>query len=68
MNSISRNVAAVITGVVVAFLTAGVAEAAPVAAESTPIWLLPGVDLGPVLDLTIQLPTQLLRPVFGLLP
>jgi hypothetical protein len=42
-----------------------VADAAP--QDSTPIWVLPGVDLGSILSPTIQLPTQILAPVNGLL-
>ncbi|MCI2420343.1 hypothetical protein MOQ72_23130 [Saccharopolyspora sp. K220] len=41
-------------------LTGGVAAAEP-------IWVLPGVDLGAVLGPTVQLPTQLLQPIVGLL-
>jgi len=41
-------------------LTGGVATAEP-------IWVVPGVDLGPLLGPTVQLPTQLLRPVFDVL-
>jgi len=34
--------------------------------ESVPIWVLPGVDLGPVLDPTIGVPAAL-APIFELL-
>jgi hypothetical protein len=48
-------------GVAVAMvLGGGVAGAAD---ASTPVWVLPGVDLGPVLSPTIGAPTQLLAPV-----
>ncbi|GAA0519636.1 hypothetical protein GCM10011581_09590 [Saccharopolyspora subtropica] len=54
-------IAATAASVLVAcLLTSGVANAVP-------IWVLPGVDLGPVLGPTVQLPTQLLQPVFDLL-
>ncbi|TWG08839.1 hypothetical protein [Saccharopolyspora dendranthemae] len=43
-------------------LTGGVAHA-----DDTSIWLVPGVDLGPVLGLTVDLPAKLLAPVVDLL-
>ncbi|GAB3573071.1 hypothetical protein GCM10027445_31690 [Amycolatopsis endophytica] len=43
-------------------LGGGVASAA-----ETPIWLVPGADLGSVLDPAVQLPTTALAPVFELL-
>lgn len=58
--SIRRVAATVAIAVSAALLTGGVANA-----ES--IWLVPGVDLGPVLGPTVQLPTQLLAPVVDLL-
>ncbi|GAA1946420.1 hypothetical protein [Amycolatopsis minnesotensis] len=46
----------------------GVADAAPShAQEGTPIWLLPGVDVGPLLDPAILAPANLLAPVYGLI-
>ncbi|RRO16124.1 hypothetical protein EIL87_13760 [Saccharopolyspora rhizosphaerae] len=58
--SVRRVATTVVVAVSAALLTSGVANA-----ES--IWLVPGVDLGPVLGLTVQLPTQLLAPVVDLL-
>jgi hypothetical protein len=43
---------------------AGASAGAP---ADVPIWLLPGVDLGSVLDPTIGIPTEVLGPVDGLL-
>ena len=35
-------------------------------AENTPIWVLPGVDLGPILDPAVGVPAAL-APIFELL-
>lgn len=54
-------------------LVAGVAGAAAlglgsgVASAETPIWLVPGVDAGPLLGPTVGLPTTALAPIDGLL-
>jgi hypothetical protein len=56
-----RLVAGTTAGLALSCLTGGVAHA-----EETPIWIAPGVDAGPVLDPTVQLPTQVLKPVFGI--
>lgn len=58
--SIRRFAAAAATALAACLLTGGVATAEP-------IWVLPGVDLGAVLGPTVQLPTQLLQPVFDVL-
>ncbi|MEU6270564.1 hypothetical protein [Saccharopolyspora shandongensis] len=58
--SIRRFAAATATALAACLLTGGVATAEP-------IWVLPGVDLGAVLGPTVQLPTQLLQPVFDAL-
>ncbi|MBE9375361.1 hypothetical protein IQ251_12985 [Saccharopolyspora sp. HNM0983] len=42
----------------------GVAHAAE---EPPSAWLLPGVDIGPVVDPLVQLPTEALAPVVGVL-
>ncbi|SDH76931.1 hypothetical protein SAMN05192558_10343 [Actinokineospora alba] len=66
MKTVSRVLA---TGFAVATLSltaAGVAGAAEQTPQNTPIWLIPGVDLGPLLDPTTGLP-EALAPVFGLL-
>lgn len=49
-------------------LTALLGSGAALAEGEVPVWVLPGLDLGPVLDPTIPLPTDLLRPIVGLLP
>ncbi|MGC7093913.1 hypothetical protein ACPZ19_04550 [Amycolatopsis lurida] len=54
-----------VTGAAVAVFS-GAAGGVAFAADSTPIWVLPGVDLGSVLDLTIGIPGGL-APVFDLL-
>ncbi|WP_205215126.1 hypothetical protein [Amycolatopsis albispora] len=54
-----------VTGVAVAAFS-GAAGGVASAADSTPIWVLPGVDLGSVLDPTIGIPGGL-APVFDLL-
>lgn len=36
-------------------------------AAETPIWLVPGADLGSLLGPTVQLPTEALAPVVQLL-
>ncbi|MEV0702309.1 hypothetical protein AB0I53_30945 [Saccharopolyspora sp. NPDC050389] len=58
--SIRRFAAATAAALAACLLTGGVATAEP-------IWVLPGVDLGAVLGPTVQLPTQLLQPVFDVL-
>ncbi|MEU5850945.1 hypothetical protein [Saccharopolyspora shandongensis] len=58
--SIRRFAAATATALAACPLTGGVATAEP-------IWVLPRVDLGAVLGPTVQLPTQLLQPVFDAL-
>ncbi|GAA4619221.1 hypothetical protein [Saccharopolyspora hordei] len=61
MSTTIRRLAAVWAAVITACLfTGGVATAEP-------IWLLPGVDLGPLLEPTVQLPTELLAPIFDIL-
>jgi hypothetical protein len=52
-------------------LAGGVAHAAPEAqaapvAQGVPVWVLPGLDLGSVLDPSVALPAQALAPVVGL--
>lgn len=66
MKTVSRVFA---TGFAVAAMSvtaAGVASAAEQTTQDVPIWLVPGVDLGPVLDPTTGRP-EALAPVFGLL-
>lgn len=66
MKTVSR---VLTTGFAVATLSltaTGVASAAEQTSQNTPIWLIPGVDLGPVLGPTTGLP-EALAPVFGLL-
>ena len=49
-------------------IAGGVASAAEVTAQDAPsIWVLPGVDLGSLLGPTVGLPTDLLRPIFGII-
>ncbi|MDA3643642.1 hypothetical protein LZ318_12635 [Saccharopolyspora indica] len=61
MSATIRRLAAVAaTAITACLLTGGVATAEP-------IWLLPGVDVGPLLEPSVQLPTQLLAPVFDVL-
>ena len=58
-----------VTGFAAAALTlsaTGVASASESAAQDTPIWLVPGVDLGSLLGSTTSVPGAL-APVFGLL-
>jgi hypothetical protein len=47
-------------------LAAGVASAASPAPADSPVWLVPGVDLGSVIGPLGQ-PVLLLAPVFGLI-
>ena len=70
--SVGRIVAGATLALVVTGLAGGVADAAPLIVQpadnsGVPIWLLPGVDLGPILDATIGLPQSALAPVSGLL-
>ncbi|KAA5831087.1 hypothetical protein ABT337_20430 [Saccharopolyspora hirsuta] len=58
--TIRRLAAASATALAACLLTGGVATAEP-------IWVLPGVDLGPLLEPTVQLPTQLLAPIYDVL-
>ncbi|MGP4018168.1 hypothetical protein [Saccharopolyspora sp. 5N708] len=55
-----RFAAAAVAALAACLLTGGVAAAEP-------IWVAPGVDLGALLGPTVQLPTQLLQPIVGLL-
>jgi hypothetical protein len=55
-----RFAAVAVAALAVCFLTGGVAAAEP-------IWVAPGVDLRALLGPTVQLPTQLLQPIIGLL-
>jgi hypothetical protein len=76
--SIVRIVAGATLALVAVAAAGGVASAAPTtpatpapaptASSANPIiWLLPGVDLGPVLDSTVGIPAQVFGPVDGLL-
>ena len=47
-------------------LAGGVANAAPVV-QDTPIWALPGLDVGSLLGPLVQAPTELLAPIYGLI-
>ncbi|MER7011185.1 hypothetical protein ABT324_07140 [Saccharopolyspora sp. NPDC000359] len=58
--TIRRLAAASAAALTACLLTGGVATAEP-------IWVLPGVDLGPLLEPAVQLPTQLLAPVHDVL-
>lgn len=58
--TIRRFVAVAATALAACLLTGGVATAEP-------IWVLPGVDLGAALAPTVQLPTQVLQPVFDVI-
>ncbi|QUH00937.1 hypothetical protein HUO13_08990 [Saccharopolyspora erythraea] len=60
---IARLLAGTAAGVALTCLSGGVAQA-----ETTPVWLLPGVDAGAVLGPTAELPAQALRPVFDAIP
>lgn len=61
MSATIRRIAAVAAAAITTcLLTGGVATAEP-------IWVLPGVDLGPLLEPSVQLPAQLLAPVFDVL-
>ncbi|MER5389204.1 hypothetical protein [Saccharopolyspora sp. NPDC002686] len=61
MSATIRRFAAVSAAAIAACLfTGGVATAEP-------IWVLPGVDLGTLLEPSVQLPTQLLAPVVDIL-
>ncbi|GAA4857814.1 hypothetical protein [Saccharopolyspora rosea] len=62
MRGICRRIAA--TGLLALALTGA---GTGVAAASPAVWLVPGVDAGPLLGPAIGLPTQLLAPVDGLL-
>lgn len=57
-----RTLTTAVVALALAAVTGGVAEAA-----ETPVWLLPGADVGVLLGPTVQLPTALLEPVAGLL-
>ncbi|HVV08874.1 hypothetical protein [Amycolatopsis sp.] len=59
---VSRALVAGAVGAAVFALGSGIASA-----DETPIWLVPGVDAGSVLDPTIGLPTAALAPVDSLL-
>ncbi|WP_243769671.1 hypothetical protein [Amycolatopsis acidicola] len=59
---VSRVLVAGAVGAAVLALGSGVAGAAEV-----PIWVVPGVDGGSLLDPTVNLPTALLAPVDSLL-
>lgn len=49
-------------------LAGGVVGAAEVTAQDAPsIWLLPGVDVGALLGPAVQLPTDLLKPIFAII-
>lgn len=47
-----------------ALLAVGAGSAA---ADTLPVWALPGVDVGPLLGPTVPVPTTALSPVDGLL-
>jgi hypothetical protein len=47
-----------------ALLAVGAGSAA---ADTLPIWALPGLDVGSLLGPTVPVPTQVLAPVYGLL-
>ena len=72
--SIVRIVAGTAVALAAVAVTGGIASAAPAAptptattSSDTPIWLIPGVDLGSILDPTIGIPAQVFAPVDGLL-
>ncbi|HEV3362120.1 MAG TPA: hypothetical protein VG247_35355 [Pseudonocardiaceae bacterium] len=72
--SLVRIVAGTTLALVAVAVTGGIASAAPAAptppattSSDTPIWLLPGVDLGSVLDPTVGIPAEVFAPVDGLL-
>lgn len=47
-------------------LSGGVASAAPVV-QDTPIWALPGLDVGGLLGPLVGAPTELLAPIYCLI-
>jgi hypothetical protein len=70
--TVGRILAGATLTVVATGLACGTADAAPLTVRpadtsGVPIWLLPGVDLGPVLDSTIDIPSGALTPVSELL-
>ncbi|WP_026360392.1 hypothetical protein [Amycolatopsis nigrescens] len=66
--TVSRVLVSVAAAAAFSGIAGGVADAAPApAAQETPIWLLPGVDLGGLLEPTVNLPAQLLAPVFDVI-
>lgn len=50
-----------------AIMAAGFGLTAGVASAETPVYLLPGVDLGAILGPTTNLPAEALAPVFSVL-
>ncbi|WP_026153609.1 hypothetical protein [Amycolatopsis methanolica] len=61
-----RSVARVLAGGVIAAAALGFGGGIA-SADEVPIWLVPGVDAGPLLDPTTGAPTAVLAPVYGLL-
>ena len=61
-NVVSRVLLAGAVGVAAVVLGSGVA-----AADEVPVWVVPGVDAGSLLDPTIGLPASALAPLDGLL-
>ncbi|UQS21431.1 hypothetical protein L1857_00600 [Amycolatopsis thermalba] len=61
-----RSVVRVLAGGVIAAAALGLGGGVA-SADEVPIWVVPGVDAGPLLDPTIGLPTTALAPVYGLL-
>ncbi|GAA0601699.1 hypothetical protein GCM10010174_17070 [Kutzneria viridogrisea] len=58
---VSRVVAGTVAALALTGLTGGIAHA------GTPVYVLPGVDLGSVLDPTVPVPTEALGPIAHLL-
>lgn len=71
MTKTTRVVVTAVAALAVTGLTGGIASAAETAPAApsggVPIWLLPGVDLGPLLDPVIGLPAGVFGPIDGLL-
>lgn len=66
MKMVSRVVAAGFAAATLTLTATGVASATELSPQDTPIWLVPGVDLGSLLGATTDLPGSL-APLFGLL-
>lgn len=66
MKTVSRLFATALAVAALSLTAAGVAGATEQTPQEVPIWLIPGVDLGPALDPTTGLP-EALAPLFNLL-